>query len=123
MQIRVFQIGGGSRRGSSLVVGLFAVGAGILFVSFGLVLLAALATVGVIAGTGALVLRALRGPRRAPDPQLRDGWRAALDPRLEVRVADDDDPGAATRVAAGGNQRLDPANRIEARGDAPSTER
>jgi hypothetical protein len=118
MQIRVFQVGGGSRRGSSLVVGLFAVGAGILFVSFGLILLAALATVGVVAGAGALLLRALRGPRRAPDPQLRDGWRATLDPRFEVRVADDDDRGVAV-----GGQRLDPANRIEAAGDVPSAER
>lgn len=121
MQIRVFQIGGGSRRGSSLLVGAFAVGVGVLFLSFGLILLAALATVGVVAGAGALLLRALRGPRRAPEPQLRDGWRATLDPRLEVRMADDDD--IAGRLAAGGGQRLDPANRIEATGDAPPVER
>ena len=123
MQIRVFQVGGGSRRGNSLMVGLFAVGAGILFISFGLVLLAALATVGAVAGAGALLLRALRGPRSTPDSQLRDGWRATLDPRLEVRMADDDDFDAARRLAAGGHQRLDPANRIEPPGDAPSTER
>ena len=123
MQIRVFQIGGGSRRGNSLVVGLFAVGAGILFLSFGLILLAALATVGVVAGAGALLLRALRGPRGMPEPQLRDGWRATLDPRLEVRMADADDSDVAGRLAAGGGQRLDPANRIEPPGDAHSTER
>lgn len=86
MQIRVIRLG----RGSGPLLGVLAVGAGLLAVVFGLVLLAVLAGVAAVATTGALLLRGLRGPRRSPAEQLEppDGWRAPLDPRLEVRIVD-----------------------------------
>lgn len=95
MQIRVFQLhsGGasaGSRRGG-LLLGLLALGAGALLLVFGLVLLASLAAVGVVAGAGALLfrgLRGLRGGRRDAGVPIGppDGWQEGLDPRLEVRA-------------------------------------
>lgn len=85
-----------------------AVAAGILFLAFGLMLLAGLAAVGIVAGAGTLLLRALRGPRPLPDAQLQDGWRASLDPRLEISPVV-------------GEQPLDPAKRIDSPDDHPST--
>jgi len=92
MQIRVFQLhsGGasaGGRRGG-LLLGLLALGAGALLLVFGLVLLASLAAVGVVAGAGALLFRGLRGGRRDTGVPIGppDGWQEGLDPRLEVRA-------------------------------------
>lgn len=90
MQVRVFRIGGGSRL-AGIATAVAVLGIGALLMAFGLVLLAALAAVGMVAGTGALLLRALRGGRPTATPTALDGWRAPLDPALEVRA----DGGAA----------------------------
>lgn len=97
MQIRVFQFGAGGKRGG-LAIGALAIALGGLFLVFGLLLLAALATVGVVAGAGALLLRALRGGRRPAELEPPDGWRARLDPSLEVR------PAPAERLPGGGGR-------------------
>lgn len=94
MQIRVIRFGSGGRRGG-LALGAMAVAIGGLFIVFGLMLLAALATVGVVAGAGALLLRGLRrmrGPGAPTQPELA---MMDLDPALEVRPPDD-----ARRIAS-----------------------
>lgn len=90
MQIRVIQFGGGGRRGR-ITLGLLALTVGGVLLAFGLLLLAALAAGGIVAGAGAMLLRAFRGGRGAARSTLAppDGWRAGLDPHLEVRPRDE----------------------------------
>lgn len=69
-------------RGTSLLVGLLVLGAGAALLMLGLALLAGVAIVGGVLGTGVIAYRALRGtlnpPLERPDTTTR------LDPSLEV---------------------------------------
>ena len=69
-------------RGTSLLVGLLVLGAGAALLVLGLALLAGVAIVGGLLGTGIIAYRALRGKPAVPleRPTSVDG----LDPSLEV---------------------------------------
>ena len=69
-------------RGTSLLVGLLVLGAGAALLVLGLALLAGVAVVGGLLGTGIIAYRALRGKSAAPLGRSTpvDG----LDPSLEV---------------------------------------
>ena len=69
-------------RGVSLLVALLVLGAGAALLVLGLALLAGVAIVGGLLGTGILAYRALRGKRNPP--LERTGDMAGLDPSLEV---------------------------------------
>jgi len=68
-------------RGTSLLVGLLVLGAGLGLLVLGLALLAGIAIVGGVLGAGILAYRALRGQR---PPPVEQGATPGLDPALEV---------------------------------------
>ena len=69
-------------RGASLLVGLLVLGAGAALLVLGLALLAGIAIVGGVLGTGIVLYRALRGKQAVPlDRPTHVG---DLDPSLEV---------------------------------------
>lgn len=69
-------------RGASLLVGLLVLGAGAALLVLGLALLAGVAIVGGLLGTGIIAYRALRGK---PAPSLERSTSVPdLDPSLEV---------------------------------------
>lgn len=69
-------------RGTSLLVGLLVLGAGAALLVLGLALLAGVAVVGGLLGTGIIAYRALRGKSAAP--LERSTSVDGLDPSLEV---------------------------------------
>jgi hypothetical protein len=69
-------------RGASLLVGLLVLGAGVGLLVVGLAVLAGIAIVGGVLGTGIVAYRALRGQR--PTPLERSRSTTELDPSLEV---------------------------------------
>lgn len=69
-------------RPATLLVTLLVLGAGVALLLLGIALLAGIAIVGGVLGSGLLVYRALRGQRGAPLP--RHDAEAGLDPALEV---------------------------------------
>src|SRR5688572_21291120 len=69
-------------RGASLLVGLLVLGAGAALLVLGLALLAGVAIVGGLLGTGILAYRTLRGKRATP--LERSTSVPDLDPSLEV---------------------------------------
>src|SRR5215207_1571792 len=69
-------------RGASLLVGLLVLGAGVGLLVLGLALLAGIAIVGGVLGTGIIAYRAMRGQRATP--LERSPSTTELDPSLEV---------------------------------------
>ncbi len=88
-------------RGASLLVGLLVLGAGAALLVLGLALLAGVAIVGGLLGTGILAYRALRGKRA--EPLERPTRVGELDPSLEVFA----DPRAIPRSADEQVRRID----------------
>ena len=69
-------------RGLGLLAGLLLLGAGALFLLLGVALLAGIAVVGGLLGTGIMAYRMLRG--RPAAPLRRSPSASGLDPSLEV---------------------------------------
>lgn len=69
-------------RGASLLVGLLVLGGGVALLLLGLALLAGVALVGGVLGTGIVAYRMLRG--KSNQPLSRPTATAELDPSLEV---------------------------------------
>lgn len=87
-------------RGSSLLVGLLVLGAGLALLVLGLALLAGVAIVGGVLGTGIVAYRMLRG--KLHPPLERPSSTANLDPALEVfarprMIEPNADPESSTR--------------------------
>ena len=79
MQVYTFST---KNRAVALLGALIVLGAGAALLLVGLALLASVAVVGGVLGTGIIAYRALRGKRGAPLP--RSSASSGLDPSLEV---------------------------------------
>jgi hypothetical protein len=96
-------------RGASLLVGLLVLGGGVALLLLGLALLAGVALVGGVLGTGIIAYRMLRG--KSSQPLSRPTATAELDPSLEV-VAPPESPDGARMIepnanSAGRDRRVD----------------
>ena len=103
MQVYTFST---KNRVIAVLATLVVLGAGAALLLLGLALLAGVAVVGGVLGTGLVAYRLLRGEKRAPLP--RSSASQGLDPSLEV-FADERAIPSASEVQPNDDRRIGPA--------------